>query len=100
MLGREFSARGGEVKHVDRRLTFGIDQRDVDVAVLLGEDRADPVQQAGLILRNDLNQRAVRGARIVKLNLRRLGALAGPSFSASRRSRKMRFMSCFPERAS
>src|SRR5712692_7447627 len=77
MLRRKLSARGSEVEHIDRSLAFGVDQSDVDVAFLLGENRTDAVQEARLILRNDFNERAVRGTFIVKLNLGSFGGLSG-----------------------
>src|ERR1019366_4281627 len=80
MFRRELSARGGEVKHVDRGLAFGVNQRDVDIAFLLCENGADAVQESRLILRNDLNQRAARGTFIVKLNLRCSGNFGGLIF--------------------
>src|SRR5579864_2506038 len=55
MFGREFSGRGGEVEDVDGGLALGVDQGDVNIAFLLGENGADAIQQAGLILRNDLD---------------------------------------------
>jgi hypothetical protein len=71
MLGGKFSARGGEVKHVDGGLPFRVDQGDVDVAGLVRESGTDAVQQTGLVLGHDLDQCAVRRALIVELNLRR-----------------------------
>ena len=55
----ELSAGRGEIKNVDRHLSFGIYESDLDVAVLVGEARGDSVQQAQLVLRDDLDQRAV-----------------------------------------
>ena len=37
VLRRELCAFGGKVKHVDRHLAFGFDQRDLDIAVLACE---------------------------------------------------------------
>src|SRR5258706_16056999 len=71
LFGRELSARRGEIKNVDGRFAFRFDQGDIDVALLVRKSRADSVQQAGPIRRNDFHERAVGGASIVKLNLRR-----------------------------
>jgi hypothetical protein len=71
MLGRQLSGSGSKVEDVDRSVALGVNQRDVDIAFELGENRADAVQKSGLVLRDDFDQRAVRGTFIIKLNLRR-----------------------------
>src|SRR6266853_6972618 len=76
MFRRELTARGSEVKHVDSGLAFGVNQCDVYIEFLLGENRTDAMQESRLILRNDFNQRAVRGTFIIKLNLGRFGGLS------------------------
>ena len=55
MFRRKLAAGSGQIEDVDRGLALGIDQRDVDVAFLLREDRADSVQEPWLVLRNDLD---------------------------------------------
>ena len=83
MGGIELLPAGREIKSVDRHLPFGLDQRDLDVAVLAGELGADAVKKSRLILRDHLDQGAVRGAVVVNFDLRlhlylRRGVLLGP----------------------
>ena len=73
MLWRQFPTCGGQVKHVDGGLPFPLfDQSDIDIAFLLGKNRADLVEKSRLVLRNNLDERAVRRAFVIELNLRRL----------------------------
>ena len=49
-----------EVEGVDGLVAFGVDQRDFDVASQARHRRADLVEQSGMVLRDDFEQRAVR----------------------------------------
>src|ERR1700747_2829402 len=59
-----------KIENVNRGLPFRINQRNFDIAFLTRELRADAIEQAGLVLRNHLNQCAVRRTRVIKMNLR------------------------------
>ena len=54
-----------QVENVDRDFTFCIDQGDGDVAFLLRQNQAEPSQQAGSILRDDLQNGAVGRGSVV-----------------------------------
>ena len=56
-FGREFFVAAGEVEDVDGGFAFGIDERDLDVALMSREGESDLAQKAGHILRDDLQQR-------------------------------------------
>ena len=60
MCPRELSSCGGEVEDVYGGLAFGVDEGDVDVAGLVRENGADAVQEPGPVLRDDLDQGAMR----------------------------------------
>src|SRR5918997_585272 len=42
------------VQHIDRLPPFGPNQRQIEIAPLLGNDAADPVQQSGRVIRHAL----------------------------------------------
>jgi hypothetical protein len=42
--GRQLGPSGGEVEDIDRHLTFGINERDLNVAMLVGEAGTDSMQ--------------------------------------------------------
>src|SRR5713101_7387672 len=66
----ELGALRGEIEDVNRFLSLGINQGDFDIAAERGESRTNLVKQAGAILRNDFEQRAVGRAGVVKAHLR------------------------------
>src|SRR5688500_13608416 len=55
----ELPAGLGEVQHIDGLAPFGRDQREVQVAPLLGYHPADAVKQAGGIVCDDLEHRVL-----------------------------------------
>src|ERR1022692_2495229 len=71
VLGSQLFSPGRQIERIDRHLTFGIDQSDFDIALLMRQARTDPVQQPRPVLRNHLQQRTRRGALIVEINSRR-----------------------------
>src|ERR1700722_2479859 len=56
-----------EIKHVDRDLSFGIDQSNLNVAIVSGQSGRDLAQQAGAILSHYLQQGAVRGGSVIEI---------------------------------
>ena len=51
-------------------MSFGIDERDFDVAAIAAEGRGDFVEQSGTILGDQFKQRAVRRRMIVEIQPR------------------------------
>ena len=70
-IGGQLVALAGQIEDVDRRFAFGIDQRDLNIALVIAERESDLAQQAGAVLRHDLQQRRVRGRFGVELQARR-----------------------------
>src|SRR5260370_10179261 len=65
---RELGATRGEVENVNRHLTFSVNQRNLDIAVLMGKPGADSVEQAETVLSNHLYQRAAGRTLIIEFN--------------------------------
>jgi len=65
------------LKHVDRLLSLGRDQHEVDVAAMLRDDAADAVQQAERVVRDDVEDRVAARRVIVRRE--------SPAASSSRR---------------
>ena len=63
----EFGALAGEVEDVDSGFAFGVDEGYLDVALVGAESESDLAEQAGDILRDDLQQRGVGGGLGVEL---------------------------------
>ena len=57
----ELLALPGKVEDIDGLVAFRVDQRDFDVTSQVRQRGADLVEQSGMILRNNFEQRAVRG---------------------------------------
>ena len=68
VLRRELGSFRRQIKSVNRHLTFGIDQSDLDVALLVGKTGADAVQEPRPVLSDHLEQRARRRAGVIKFN--------------------------------
>ena len=68
MLRRELCPFRRQIKSVNRHLTFGINQRDLDVALLMGKTGTDAVQKPRPVLSYHLEQRARGRAGIIKFN--------------------------------
>ena len=66
----ELGATAGEVEHVNGALTFRVNQGDFDVTSLVGKNRADVKEQAGPVLGDKFQQRAVRRTLTVKPHAR------------------------------
>src|ERR1700680_4150713 len=79
LLGAELLALFGEVEDVDGFLSFGINQRDFDIASQLCQRGTYVVQQPGAVLCHDLQQRAVRGGSVIEARARLDGHLQGTS---------------------
>src|SRR5687767_3439082 len=62
-----------DVQDIDCLPPFGSNQRQIEVAAPLGHGPADPVQQAGRIVRDDLEHRVLPRMLVVEMNPRRLG---------------------------
>src|SRR5207302_5872208 len=61
---------GRQVEDVNGGLAFGVDKSDLDIAFLVGQSGADPVQEAWTVLGNHLNQGAVGRRLVVEFDLR------------------------------
>jgi len=57
----ELGAALGEVEDVDGGFAFGVDERDLDVALVGVEGEGDLAEQAGYVLRDDLEKGGVGG---------------------------------------
>ncbi len=67
----ELGVLAGEVEDVDGGFAFGVDERDLDVALVRAEGERDLAQQAGQVLGDDLQQRGVGRRLGVELEARR-----------------------------
>src|SRR5712692_10168172 len=88
--GAELGALRGEIEDVNRFLSLGVNQGDFDVAAERGESRTNLVKQAGAILRNDFEQRAVGRAGVVKAHLRRDANFGGTLSAGSNAAAQQR----------
>ena len=68
--GVSFAPCAGEVEDVDGGFAFGVDERDLDVALVGAEGEAIWREKAGHVLGDDLQQRGVRGRLGVELQAR------------------------------
>src|SRR4029453_17496499 len=73
----ELLAGLGQVQHVNRLAPFGRDQREVEVAPLLGYHPADAVKQTGGIVCDDFENRVLLRMFVVEGQPRRLGLPGG-----------------------
>jgi len=67
----ELGAAGGDVEHEDPLFALRADQDEVDVAALMRDDPADPVQQPDLILLDDLEDGVAPRRMVVAVDDRR-----------------------------
>ena len=58
-VGGEFVAMAGEIENVDSGLAFGIDESDLDIALVDAQSEGDFAEKAGDVLSHDLKQRRV-----------------------------------------
>src|SRR6202035_1391671 len=78
-------AGGREIENVNGHLAFGINERNLNIALLHGKTRTDAIEQARPVLRDDLQNGAARRALVIKLNagmnfdLVRAGHAAAPA---------------------
>src|SRR4051812_34368399 len=56
LLRRELRSGCAQVKNVNRHLAFSVNQRDLDVALMLCQHRTDAVEKTWPVLRNHLHQ--------------------------------------------
>ena len=65
MRRRKLGAGRSQIKDVDGGLSLRLDDGDFNVAFFARKNRTDAVKQPGLVLRNDLYERALGGARVI-----------------------------------
>src|ERR1700722_4555856 len=63
----KFRAPNSEIKDVDCNLSFGVDQSNLNVAIVNRQSGCDLAQQAGAILSHYLQQGAVRGGSVIEI---------------------------------
>src|ERR1700680_628666 len=79
LLGTELLALFGEGEDVDGFLSFGINQRDFDIASQPCQRGTYVVEQPGAVLGHDLQQRAVCGRSVIEAGACLDGHLQGTS---------------------